>query len=130
MARVTVVNDSPEFLELVRDILEGDRYDTTLIDADEGDPVQRIRQSRPDVLMIDLRMGIDERRGWDIAKELRAHTEFDGLPVLVCSADLQAMSEIEADLATARHVATLTKPFGIDELTQAIDRLLEEAARG
>lgn len=28
MARVTVVNDNPEFLELVRDILESDRYDT------------------------------------------------------------------------------------------------------
>ena len=29
MARVTVVNDNAEFLELVHDILEGDRYETT-----------------------------------------------------------------------------------------------------
>ena len=37
MARITVVNDNPEFLDLVHDILEGDRYDTTLIDGDRPD---------------------------------------------------------------------------------------------
>ena len=29
MARVTVVNDNPEFLALVHDILEDDRYEAT-----------------------------------------------------------------------------------------------------
>jgi CheY-like chemotaxis protein len=128
MARVTVVNNSPEFLDLVQDILEGDRYDTVLIDADEVDALRSIRESKPDVLMIDLRMGGAGHTGWEVAQAVRADAAFHGLPVLVCSADLQAMAEIEADLAANRNVAALRKPFEIDELTDAIDGLLSEAS--
>lgn len=123
-ARVTVVNDTPDFLALVRDILEGERYDTVLIDGDRDDAFQLIRESRPDVLMIDLRLGQEGLSGWDIAHQVRSAPEFSSLPVLICSADALAMRDLEADLAGTRHVATLAKPFGIDELTRAIDSLL------
>jgi CheY-like chemotaxis protein len=125
MTRVTVVNDTPDFLDLVHDILEGDRYDTVLIDGDRPDALELVRRSRPDLLMIDLRLGPDGLSGWDIAQQVRAEPEFDRLPVLICTADLRAMRELEADLAATRRVATLTKPFEIDELTRAIDGLLE-----
>lgn len=129
MAHVTVVNDSPEFLELVHDILEGDQYDTTLIDADRDDVLEMIRQSRPDLLMIDLRMGGEGVNGWNTAQEIRAN-EFDGLPVLICSGDLLAIREIEADLAATHNVGTLTKPFEINELIESIDKLLAESILG
>jgi CheY-like chemotaxis protein len=129
MARITVAHDSLEFLDLVHDILQGDRYETTLIYGNRDDALQLIRQSRPDLLMIDLRMGGDGVRGWNTAQEVRANAGFEGLPVLICGADLQALSEIEPDLAASRHVAALTIPFEIDELTQSIDRLLGEIPR-
>lgn len=125
MAHVTVVNDSPEFLELVRDILEGDAYDTTLIEADQQDALQLIRQSQPDVLMIDLRMGREGLHGWDVALALRRDAEFDRLPIVICSGDLQAMGELEAELSATRDVAALPKPFEIDELIATIDRLID-----
>jgi CheY-like chemotaxis protein len=130
MARVTVVNDSPEFLDLVRDILEGDRYETVLIDADRADAMELVRASRPDLLMIDLRLGGEGREGWNVAQQVRAEPQFNALPVLLCSADVQAMRDLKADLAATHHVATLTKPFEIDELTSAIDGLLAGAVRG
>jgi CheY-like chemotaxis protein len=128
MARVTVVNDNPEFLELVRDILEDDRYATTTIDGDRPDALEAIRASRPDVLMIDLRMGSDGLHGWDIAQEVRAQPDFDGLPVLICSADAMALAALEDDLERIQHVDTLIKPFSIDDLVTAIDGLLAESA--
>ena len=128
MARVTVVNDTPDFLDLVHDILEGDRYETTLIDGDQGDAFELVRASRPDLLMIDLRLGGQGLSGWEIAQRVREEPNFKGLPVIVCSADVQAMSELESDLAGTRHVATLSKPFEIQELTDTIDALLGEAA--
>jgi len=130
MARVTVVNDTPDFLDLVHDILEGDRYETTLIDGDQGDAFELVRASRPDLLMIDLRLGGQGLSGWEIAQRVREEPDFKGLPVIVCSADVQAMSELESDLAGTRHVATLSKPFEIQELTDTIDGLLGEAAGG
>lgn len=128
MARVTVVNDNAEFLELVRDILEDDRYETTTIDGDRPDALDEVRASRPDLLMIDLRMGSEGLHGWDIAQQVRAEPDFVGLPVLICSADVVALKTLEDDLDDARHVGTLTKPFSIDDLTGVIDGLLAEGA--
>jgi CheY-like chemotaxis protein len=128
MARVTVVNDNPDFLELVRDILEDDRYDTTTIDGDRDDALDAICASRPDLLMIDLRKGPQELHGWDIAQQVRRQPELGGLPILVCSADSEALAAIADELAATRYVATLTKPFRIDALEAAIDRLLAEVS--
>jgi CheY-like chemotaxis protein len=128
MARVTVVNDNAEFLALVRDILEDDRYETTTIDGDRPDALDQVRASRPDLLMIDLRMGSEGLHGWTIAQQVRAEPDFAGLPVLICSADVLALKTLEEDLDDTRQVATLTKPFSIDDLTSSIDALLAEGA--
>jgi len=123
--RVTVVNDSPEFLELVRDILADQRIPTVLVDGDAPDALDRIRRSRPDILMLDLRMGTETLHGWDIAQVIRRDPELAEVPILVCSADVAALKSIEDQLDDTRMVGTLTKPFSIDHLTEAIERLLE-----
>jgi CheY-like chemotaxis protein len=129
MARVTVVDDSPEFLDLIDAILRGDQHDTTPIDPNADGALQLIRRSSPDVLMIDVRIGRDGVHARGIAQKISARSEFDGLPVLVCSADKQALSEIAAALAANRRVGMLAMPFEIDELTEAIDRLLDKRVR-
>ena len=130
MARITVVNDNPEFLDLVHDILEDDRYEATTIDGDRADALELIRASRPDLLMLDIRMGTDTLHGWRVAQELRADPHFDRLPILLCSADYGAIEEIGEDLAGQRHIRSLAKPFSIDELIQAVDQLLADAVAG
>ena len=128
MARVTVVNDNPEFLDLVHDILEGDQYETTTIDGDRPDAVDLIRSSRPDLLMIDVRLGVEGDHGWEIAQEVRNDPQLRELPVLLCSADVLALQELESGLAETRRVATLAKPFTIDLLFATIDELLADPA--
>jgi DNA-binding response OmpR family regulator len=128
--RITVVNHNAEFLELLRDLLTDERYVTTCIDADVEDELARIVESRPDLLIIDLRLGTDEYHGWDIAQQIRREPKLDGLPVLICSTDVLALQSMADDLAGVRRVRTLAKPFAITELTAAIDHLLAEAAAG
>ena len=128
MARVTVVNDNAEFLDLVHDILEGDRYETTLIDGDQRDAVDQIRSSEPDLLMIDVRLGVEGDHGWQIAQDVRREPQFEELPVLLCSADVLALQDLESGLAETRRVASLSKPFTIDSLIATIDELLAEPA--
>lgn len=126
MARVTVVNDNPEFLDLVHDILEGDQYDTTLVDGDRPDALELIRSSRPDLLMIDVRLGVEGDHGWEIAQEVRGEPQFEELPVLLCSADILALQELEEGLAETRRVAMLAKPFEIASLISTVDELLAD----
>jgi CheY-like chemotaxis protein len=128
--RVTVVNDNPEFLELVRDILEGDDYATTTIDGDLDGALERVIESRPDLVILDLRLGTDELHGWDIGQELRREPSFEALPMIICSADVLALQALADDLADTKQVRALTKPFTIAELNATIDGLLAEAASG
>jgi CheY-like chemotaxis protein len=128
MTRITVVNDNADFLELMKEILEDERYECTTVDGDRADALDRIRESRPHLLMIDVRLGIDGAHGWDIAKQVRQGPEFHGLPILLCCSDPFAASELEGDLEATHDIETLSKPFSIDQLDAAIDRLLGDAA--
>ena len=125
MARITVVNDNPEFLELMDDILEDDRYATTTIDGDRPDSVDAIVSSRPELLIIDIRLGVEGDHGWEIAKDVRARPEVSRLPVILCCADPFAVGELVDELRAARDVETLPKPFSVQQLTDAVERLLE-----
>lgn len=128
MTRITVVNDNADFLELMKEILEDERYQSTTIDGDRPDALDRIRASAPDLLMIDVRLGIDGYHGWDIAKQVRADPEFHGLPILLCCSDPFAAGELKDELEVTHSVETLSKPFSINQLDAAIDRLLGDTA--
>jgi CheY-like chemotaxis protein len=130
MARITVVNDNPEFLELMHDILEGERHDTVLIDGDRPTALDEIRASDPDMLIIDIRLGVEGDHGWEIAQAVRETPSLARLPVLLCCTDPHALKELEDQIAAAQRVETLPKPFSLEELNEAIDRLLgQNAAR-
>jgi CheY-like chemotaxis protein len=128
MARVTVVDDNPEFLELMGEVLESERHETTQVDGDLPDAIELVKASKPDVLVLDLRMSSDDLHGWQRALEIRSDPAFERLPILVCSADLQAIRALEDRLSGHGGVEVMAKPFGIDALTAAIDRLLREPA--
>lgn len=130
MARVTVVNDNPDFLDLMREVLEGERYEATTIDGLREDVLDAVRGSRPELVILDVRLSSEGLLGWDLAQKIRRDREFEGLPVLLCSADLQALHDIEEELEGQRAVEVLPKPFGIDQLTDVVNRLLARSDRG
>jgi CheY-like chemotaxis protein len=125
MARLTIVNDSPELLDLIGEILEGDRHVTTLIDGNQGDLLHRICQSQPELLVMDLGRGDDARHGWKLVEELRGIPGCEEIPVVLCSADILALNELEPELNATSRAAALRLPFEIDELLQAIHRFID-----
>lgn len=126
MVRLTVVNDNRDLLDLIGEILEGDRYVTTLIETVDGDAAEAICRSKPDLLLIGLRHADRDRCGWQTAQEIRRASGCENLPVILCSTDPAALNEVKAELDTAPGVAALTLPFTIDELLQSIRRLLDK----
>lgn len=128
MARITVVNDNAEFLDLMHDLLAGDRHETVLIDGDRPTAIQEIRASRPELLIIDIRLGVIGDHGWQIAKEVRTDPAHADLPILLCCSDPLALREMGDEIGATHRVETLPKPFSLDELTEKIDRLIGNAA--
>jgi CheY-like chemotaxis protein len=121
---VVVVNDSPEFLDLMADLLSDRRYPVTVIDGDRDNAADLIRAAVPAALIIDLRQGRDELHGWNVLQEVRGDPELNELPTLICSGDIQALEAISGEVAGMRRIATLTKPFSIEELFDKLEGLL------
>ena len=121
---IVVVNDSPEFLELMADILHDARYPVTVIDGDRDNAVDLICAAVPAALIIDLRLGNDELHGWDVIQAVRRDPDLNELPTLICTGDTRALGKLEETVAGMRRVATITKPFDIDDLLSKLAELL------
>lgn len=124
--RISVVNDNPEFLELMSAILEEDaRYDVTLYNGAQS-TFAELRSGRPELLIVDLLMA--GQSGWEIVTLARADEALSEVPIIICTADLAQLGEREAELAAISNVHVLRKPFSIDELTELVDRVLADPA--
>ena len=120
--RIVVINDNPEFLELMSAILDDDAgYDVTLFDGQRSS-IAEIAAAQPQLIVIDLLLG--GASGWEIATLARADQRLADVPMIVCSADVTALRDRADELERIGNVHVLAKPFGIDELTEVVVRLI------
>lgn len=127
MSRITVVDDNRDFLELMAEVLAGEGHEPTALDARRPDLVEALIESTPDMLVLDVRMGTDRVRGWELVEEIRRSPGMADVPILLCTADIQALDELEDRAEHAPGIRVLGKPFGIDDLTGRLERLLAES---
>jgi CheY-like chemotaxis protein len=118
--RITVVNDNPEFLGLMQDVLQDASYPATLIDGDRENARELIEASDPEILVIDLRLGTDSLKGMEILRWLRDHPTYRHIPVIVCTADSWAVESMAEELNRMPNVTVLLKPFSVEALHAAL----------
>ncbi len=113
--RAFVVEDDPDFRELVRDVLE--RAGWTVELADDGiAALSAIRRTIPDVIVLDLKMpNLD---GIEVLKLLRSTDVGRRIPVLV------ATGAHPGDDVRALASAVLEKPFEISRILEVLDELV------
>ena len=122
MARILVINDTQEILELFRMLLEGEGYEVILA----GLPVQRIEDVKvlsPDLIILDFVFG-DQKTGWQMLQMLKMERATARIPVIVCTAALDMVREQEGYLVS-QGVHVVFKPFDIDHLLANVHQLLE-----
>lgn len=119
MARVLVVDDDPDILNLLQIQLRRHGHQTTA--ASSGDAALQIVAggARPDVAVLDVRM--PGMSGIELVQALRKLEGFADLPVIFLSA-AAAPEDIQA--GSALGCAYLTKPFTSEALLDAIVRLI------
>jgi DNA-binding response OmpR family regulator len=118
---IVVVNDTQEILELFREILEEEGYKVSLYSFAFND-INEIVKLDPDLVILDLMIG-GESVGWQLLQKMKMDRRTAKLPIVVCTAALQLMQEIEGHLR-AKGVGVILKPFDIDELVQQVQDLL------
>jgi CheY-like chemotaxis protein len=111
--RVLVVDDEPGIRETVTAMLEIEGYDVA--EAKDGaDALAQVEARQPDVILLDMRMPVLD--GWAFAAELRARDL--AIPIVVMTAARDA-ARWAGEIAATAFVA---KPFGFDDLLQAVER--------
>jgi CheY-like chemotaxis protein len=129
MARITVIDDSAEFLQLMRDILTELHHDMTGFKAVAAS-IEQVVDSAPELLIVDLRLEDrpQEMSGWELMVLARAHRKLLGVPIILCSADVRELTRRSAELEQVANVHVMPKPFHLDEISDLIARLLGTSA--
>lgn len=126
-----VVNDTPEILELFTNMFEAEGYRVTTdrFTIEMGAMMTRIRDLRPDLIVLDFLIG-GESQGWQLLQLLRMDRETRDIPVVVCTAAVAVVTDLQPHL-DEMGVAVVLKPFDIDHLLGVIAnrlRPIEESA--
>jgi CheY-like chemotaxis protein len=114
-----VVNGSPDFLRIVRELFEEEGYGVT---TSEFVPTvfARIVMRHPDALIIDLAPG--DPAPWDLLEQLHAETQTTDIPILVTSTSPQLLDQAQARYET--HHSYLAKPMDFDALVRAVGEMV------
>jgi DNA-binding response OmpR family regulator len=122
MARILVVNDTQEILELFRELLEGEGYQVIL----SGNPLQQVREVEeihPDLIILDLIFGA-EKSGWQMLQMLKMKRSTSTIPVIVCTAAAATVREQEGYLVS-QGIHVVYKPFDVEQLLSNVKQMLE-----
>ena len=115
--RVTVVNDSPEFLALLADFLDEEGYEVTTLPKHQ-DAFEQIKESGPDVVICDLMFG-NVPAGWALLDMLHLDPETRAIPLILCSVATKEVQEAVPSLV-AKGVLWLEKPFALEKLLELL----------
>ena len=116
-SRVLVVEDDEHIRDALAEALDLEGY-TVETAANGAVALQRVRAVQPDMIILDLMMPVMD--GWAFMKACRREALCAGIPVLVTSA-YRKLAETAPELAVQAYLA---KPFDLDVLMGAVERLL------
>ena len=126
MARITVVNDYPEFLNVMQELVEAaGGHEFRGFDGTRTSYAE-IAATAPDVLIIDLRLSGDGLSGWDVLALARADDAMRDVPIIVCSADIGQVRQRAADFERIGNIHVRLKPFDPGEMVELIGRLARD----
>jgi len=119
---IAVVNSSPDFLLLARDLFEEEGYHVTTSEFSSTVFTQIVMQ-QPDALLVDLAVG--EPEGWELLERLHGESATADIPVLITSTSHLLLEQVQdQEERYGAHRYALVKPLDLDELAAAIRDLI------
>lgn len=118
------VNGSAVFLDVIRELLEEERYNITTTNFVPRTHDQ-IVAVHPDLLIVDLVVGVAS--GWALLEELSADPRTAELPVIVTSTDHRLLADPEQLAHEGSDQRFLLKPFDVDALVALVNELIGPA---
>lgn len=126
MARVTVVNDSPDFLRLMDELLDMLGHEGIALSAPDV-TLDSIIETRPDLLVLDLHIAGDAMTGWTLANQARVDAALASVPIVISSGDHRFLREHDDQVRATAGLHVLPKPFTLADVEQLLTRLVGPA---
>jgi CheY-like chemotaxis protein len=120
-ASVLVVDDDPDILDALSEILEAEGYGVSR--ARNGqEALDRLDAGRPDVILLDLMMPVMD--GWEFSRRMRERSgETEQPPIIVLSADRNVGARAK-EIGAVGHLA---KPFELSDLLSMVRGAVTDA---
>jgi len=116
---ILVADDDPQVQTLVREVLEGEGFQTVM--ADDGErAVELAVERRPALMILDIMM--PKMDGYSALTRLRGHPETRDIPAIILTGQTEGLYQgLSGGLGAVAH---LTKPFSPEALIGAVRRHL------
>ena len=121
---IFAVNGSPDFLGVLRELLQGEDYNVTTTNY-VPNTFEQIAALHPSLLIIDLVIG--HRAGADLLARLAEGAATREIPVIVVSTNRHLLDDVEMGPLRTSEYRYLVKPFDLDDLLKAVDELIGPA---
>jgi two-component system alkaline phosphatase synthesis response regulator PhoP len=123
MINILVIDDEANIVRLVRDYLEQAGYRVfTASNAETG--LHILRRERIDLVVLDL--GLPDRDGWDLTRQIRADRQLAALPVVMLTARVDDSDKIIGlELGADDYI---TKPFNPREVVARVRAVLRRTS--
>ncbi|MCX5668252.1 MAG: response regulator [Candidatus Omnitrophica bacterium] len=119
--RILLVDDEPDFVEILRVILENSNYEVTVAyDGEEG--LERAKKDKPDLIILDI--NLPKIRGFDVCRKLKVDKNFKNIPIIMLSAAFQP-NDIKFGEAMGAD-AYITKESESQALLEKVRELLDK----
>lgn len=118
---IIIICESERLRDVMQSALAGESYRVSGVSPSFAD-VRALAALRPDVLIVDWLLGCEDH-GLQVLQMLQLCKPLSALPVIVCSAPIALVREIERWLRGS-NVQFLLKPFGLAELHCALQTAL------
>lgn len=121
-AKIMVVDDEPDVVDLIKLVLESDGY--SVITAYSGkECLEKLDKETPDLILLDIMM--PQMDGWEVFRRIRADERTANIPVAMLTAKTQSIDKM-IGLHVVKVDDYITKPFGRSELLERIKKILKE----
>jgi two-component system, OmpR family, phosphate regulon response regulator PhoB len=115
MARVLIVDDVPETVELISIAVSPLGHQPIGTQSAQG-ALEELGHTLPDLILMDFMM--PEKNGLEVLKRIRSLPQCESIPILFSTASSDVV--LEEQVLAAGGNGVLRKPLGLTELDQAI----------
>ena len=123
--RVLVVDDEPDFVDLVKQYLEQAGFEVEVAyDGVEG--LEKVKANPPDVIVLDVMM--PEKDGYAVCDELKQDEKYSSIPIVLLTAVSSHVGTTQYSHYNGMSTEAddyLPKPASAEEITESVKNLLE-----